>query len=169
MRYFINSILLASLAKIWTWAGIFLLGFITGIILYAFWILLNPGLGIVSFSVGTINNGTFWGIAGIAAAKISKILLIALICLLITSNKYGIAAGKIVILLLSVFLGFVSALFIKSAGNDYLGIAYLVVPVFSILWTLSIGNLKTDFMTKCKLAVMPVSLAGVVSLYRVFL
>lgn len=169
MRYFINSILLASLAKFWSWAGIFFIGLIIGICLGGFWLLENPNTDIISFSLGTMKYGTFWGFAGIAAAKLSRILLFALICLLIPSNKYSITAGKIILLLLSVVLGIICTLFIKSAGHDCFGIFYLIVPVFCILWTLSIGTLKTNFREKGKMAVMPVLLAMVAGLYQAFL
>lgn len=168
MNYFINSILLASLSKIRPWIGIFLIGFIIGISICGFSLLLNPNMGIIHFGMKAISYDTFWGTAGMVITELIKILFIAVICLLIPNNKYGIIAGKIMILLISVYLGIIGALFIKSASNDYSILIYLVVLVFAALWCLSIGTLKTNLMEKSKLAIMPVSLLLIVSIGHAF-
>lgn len=154
--------------KIWPWIRISLIGFIIGISLCGFWIWVNPSTVIFSVDMATINSSTYLETAGILATKIIKILLIVIICLFIPSNKFGIAIGKILILLISVYLGFRFVLFFKSSGEDYLTLVYLSVQVFSVLWCLSIGTLKTDFIKKTKLAIMPFLLLAAVSICQTF-
>lgn len=168
MNHFIKSIFLTSLAKIWPWMRISLIGIIFGIILCGFWIWVNPNMKFIYYDMVTINRSTYWGIIGIVAAKLIMISLITIICLFIPSNKYGIALGKILILLISVYLGIIFVLSIKSASDDYLSVIYLSVQEFSVLWCLSIGTLKTKFIEKTKLAIIPFLLLATVSICQAF-
>ncbi|MEA4925499.1 MAG: hypothetical protein VB084_09335 [Syntrophomonadaceae bacterium] len=163
MNHF-NSGLLTSLIKMWPWLLIFFIGFIIGISLGGIWLGVSPNLGITVFYMVSTNKAAF----GEIVFDLIKILLIALICLLIPINKYATIAGKIVILLLSACLGVICALSIKSASSAYFSIISLLVLELAFLWCLAIGTLKINFVEKSRLALMPVSLAAIVSLGRAF-
>ncbi len=167
MNHF-SSLLLGSLIKMWSWLLIFFTGFIIGISLCGIWLGVNPNRGITVFYMASTNNAALGEMVGILTVELIKILLIALICLLIPINKYAVTVGKIVIFLISAYLGVICALFIKSASNDYFSIISLLVLELAALWCLAIGTLKINFMEKSRLALLPVSLAAIVSLGRAF-
>lgn len=105
MNDFIKSQLLPSLIRIFSWIKMPLIGFLIGIILYAVFICVNPDMKIFSLDMAILTNGTLAEIIGIVTVNLIKILLITIICLVIPSIKYGIAIGRTLILMISVYLG----------------------------------------------------------------
>lgn len=158
MKYFIRSI-----SNIGPWMQVFAIGLIISISYCYIWIMLNPSAKI--FYLSSIRNDTFGGIVSILVI----VTLITALCLLVPSSTCSRVVGKMLILLIGIYLGAILVLFIKSTNDNYSIIVCPGVQAFSILWCLSIGSLKANIAEKAKLAIMPFSLLAAVSIYQVIL
>lgn len=163
-----KTALVNSLVNAWPWMRISITGLIIGIFCCGFWIGINPSNKFIYLDTVTIKSNICYTV-GIAVSKVVIISAIIIICLFITSSIYGVVISKIVILLLSIYLGFIFGLFVKSASNDYLAIFSVIVQEFSILWCLSIGTLKTNFVEKLILAAIPFLVLAVTNIFQCFL
>ena len=164
MNYFNKS---AFADNIQPWVRIFLIGFIIGISIHLFYMWLNPAMEWTYLDALKIEGSPGWGIIGTIAAKLARIILLIIICLVIPSILYGIAAGKILILLASAYFGFTFLPF--ENAYDYWAIINLGIQILSCLWCLSLGTLKIDFIEKAKLAIIPFSVLAALGVYQVFI